>query len=47
MHGDRGGAPAGNRNAFKHGLYTADAIGMRRAVGALMRQAREAMAAIE
>jgi uncharacterized protein YjcR len=47
MHGAGGGAPKGNRNAFKHGLYTAEAIEMRRVVGALTRQASKTMAAIE
>jgi glucans biosynthesis protein len=41
MHGARGGAPKGNRNALKHGLYTAEAIQTRRMIAALMRQARE------
>ncbi len=47
MHGAGGGAPAGNRNAFKHGHYTAEAIEMRRVVAKLTRQARETMDAIE
>ena len=47
MHGARGGAPRGNRNAFKHGLYSAEVIEMRRVVAALTRQARETLAAIE
>jgi glucans biosynthesis protein len=41
MHGAGGGAPKGNRNALKHGLYTAEAVDQRRAVAALTRQARE------
>ena len=41
MHGAGGGAPRGNRNAFKHGLYTAEAIETRRAIAALTKQARE------
>jgi glucans biosynthesis protein len=41
MHGAGGGAPRGNRNALKHGLYTAKAIETRRMVAALMKQARE------
>jgi glucans biosynthesis protein len=44
MHGAGGGAPRGNRNALKHGLYTAKAIEMRRMVAALTRQARELVA---
>lgn len=41
MHGAGGGAPKGNRNGFKHGLYTAEAIETRRLVAELTRQARE------
>jgi hypothetical protein len=44
MHGAGGGAPKGNRNALKHGLYIAEAIEMRRMVAALTRQARELVA---
>jgi glucans biosynthesis protein len=40
MHGAGGGAPRGNGNALKHGLYTAEAIETRRMVGALTKQAR-------
>jgi uncharacterized protein YjcR len=40
MHGAGGGAPKGNRNALKHGLYTADAIETRRMIAELTRQAR-------
>ena len=36
-----GGAPKGNRNALKHGLYTTEAIETRRMVADLTRQARE------
>jgi len=41
MHGAGGGAPQGNRNALKHGLYTVEAIETRRMVAALTKQARE------
>jgi len=41
MHGAGGGAPEGNRNALKHGLYGAAAVKARRMIGALIRQARE------
>ena len=41
MHGAGGGAPRGNRNALKHGLYSAEAIETRRMVAALTKQARE------
>jgi hypothetical protein len=35
------GAPEGNRNAFRHGRYTADAIAQRREVAALLRACRD------
>jgi hypothetical protein len=43
MHGgtDGIGAPPGNRNAWKHGRYTAEAIARRREVAALVRACRE------
>lgn len=41
MHGAAAGAPAGNRNAFKHGEFAAEAIAMRRLVRELTRQGRE------
>jgi hypothetical protein len=41
MHGAGRGAPRGNRNALKHGLYAAEAIETRRMITALLRQARE------
>jgi hypothetical protein len=42
MHGGKSpGAPKGNRNALKHGLYTAEAIANRRKVGALLRAVRQ------
>lgn len=38
MHGGLSpGAPRGNRNAFKHGLYSADMLDLRAAVRELMR----------
>ena len=37
MHGGKSpGAPKGNRNAFKHGHFSAEAIGRRREVSALL-----------
>jgi glucans biosynthesis protein len=36
MHGAGGGAPRENRNALKHGGYTAEAIETRRMIAALM-----------
>lgn len=43
MHGGaRGsGAPEGNRNALKSGLYTAEALALRRHVNALIRESRK------
>ncbi len=41
MHGAAGGAPEGNRNALKHGLFTAKAIDVRRIVRELRRQAHD------
>jgi hypothetical protein len=47
MHGGTNpGVPKGNRNAFKHGRYTAEAIASRREVAALIRAMR-ALAATE
>ena len=38
MHGATSpGAPKGNRNALKHGLYSAEIIARRRKVAALLR----------
>jgi uncharacterized protein YjcR len=47
MHGAAGGAPKGNRNALKHGDFTAETLALKRQISALARMAREAMAAIE
>jgi hypothetical protein len=43
MHGgaDGIGGQPGNRNALKHGLYTAEAIAQRREVVALIRACRD------
>ena len=40
MHGgaEGSGAPKGNRNAFKHGYYSREAIEERRAVRKLIRE---------
>ena len=39
MHGGMStGAPKGNKNAFKHGRYTADAIATRHEISALLRE---------
>nr|WP_283807634.1 hypothetical protein [Bradyrhizobium lablabi] len=41
MHGGPSpGAPKGNRNAFKHGRYAAEAIARRRNISALIRVGR-------
>ena len=47
MHGAGGGAPRGNRNAWKHGAHSAETLTLRREIQALARMARETMAAIE
>jgi uncharacterized protein YjcR len=47
MHGGRGGAPKGNRNALKHGGFTAEGLALRRQISAFARMARETMGAIE
>src|SRR5437764_12765715 len=41
MHGAGGGAPKGNRNALRHGRFTAEAIAMRQAIRALLSDSRE------
>jgi uncharacterized protein YjcR len=41
MHGAGGGAPRGNKNALKHGLYSAETLTTRRAIRALLRDSRE------
>jgi hypothetical protein len=45
MHGGApgSGAPRGNKNALKFGLYTREAIAERKAVQQLLRQSRELM----
>jgi hypothetical protein len=35
------GAPKGNRNAFRHGFYSAEIVANRRKVGELLRAARK------
>ena len=41
MHGGTSpGAPKGNKNALKHGRYTAEAIARRREIAELIRTAR-------
>jgi hypothetical protein len=46
MHGGLSpGAPKGNRNAYKHGRYSADAIANRREIAALLRAIRSLVGA--
>ena len=49
MHGGApgSGAPRGNKNAQKHGLYTREASAQRRQVGELIRQSRKLMLEIK
>jgi uncharacterized protein YjcR len=47
MHGGPSpGAPKGNRNAFKHGRYSAAAMQERRLFAELIKEMRETAAAI-
>jgi hypothetical protein len=46
MHGADGGAPKGNRNALKHGNFTAETLALKRESTALARIARETLVAI-
>jgi hypothetical protein len=41
-----GGAPLGNRNALRHGRYTAKAFAARRAIQALLRENRKLLQSI-
>ena len=43
MHGgaEGSGGPSDNRNAFRHGRYTAEAVARRREVAALLRACRD------
>ncbi len=42
MHGGKAtGAPKGNKNAFKHGLYSKEAIDERQKISALLKQMRQ------
>ena len=41
MHGAAGGAPKGNKNALKSGVFSAEAVAFRRLVRELMKQGRE------
>jgi hypothetical protein len=48
MHGgaEGSGSPLGNRKAFKHGRYSAEAIAKRREVVALLRACRDQLEAM-
>jgi uncharacterized protein YjcR len=42
MHGGKSpGAPKGNKNALKHGGYTAEAIEWRRGISSMLRSMRD------
>ena len=45
MHGGAAGsgAPMGNKNALKHGMYTREAIAVRKALARMMREFRETL----
>jgi glucans biosynthesis protein len=49
MHGGApgSGAPRGNKNALKHGVYTREAIAQRRQVRDMIRQSRALLLKIE
>jgi glucans biosynthesis protein len=49
MHGGApgSGAPRGNKNAIKHGLYTKEAKAQRRQISELMRQSSKLLLQIE
>jgi uncharacterized protein YjcR len=43
MHGAGGGAPKGNKNALRHGRYTAEAMERRRLFNTVLRIARQTL----
>jgi len=49
MHGGAAGsgAPVGNKNAWRHGYYSAEAISHRRRISKLIRVARDTLAELE
>jgi len=48
FHGAHGGGPKGKRNgAYRHGLYTKEALEDRRVVNELVRRAREALPSVQ
>lgn len=47
MHGGASpGAPKGNRNAYKHGRYSAESIANRRLIAALVADMRDTIEAV-
>jgi len=47
FHGAGGGGPKGKRNGnYKHGLFTAENVQMRRTISALLRASRQSLAAL-
>ena len=46
MHGACGGAPKGNRNALRHGRYTAEAIARRQEIAELVRAMKALASAV-
>ena len=47
MHGGASpGAPKGNKNALRHGCYTAESIAFRREITTLTREARKTAKAV-
>jgi glucans biosynthesis protein len=49
MHGGAhgSGAPVGNKNALRHGHYTAEAIARRRELSDLIKMARDTLAELK
>ena len=47
MHGAGGGAPRGNQNALKHGVFAAETVALMKEVDSLASIARETLAKIE
>jgi len=48
MHGGKStGAPKGNRNAYKHGRYTAESIARRRETAKLVRSIKAFVALVK
>ena len=49
MHGGASGsgAPSGNKNAWRHGHYTAEALARRRELSELIRMARDTLVELE